>query len=53
MEHTPKNIMIRAFFEENTNTEKVVKQYKEFKKEWQISPYIEDAFGESLTNKIN
>ena len=53
MEHTPKNIMIRAFFEENTNTEKVVKQYKEFKKEWQISPYIEDAFGESLTNKID
>jgi SAM-dependent methyltransferase len=52
MEHTPKNIMIRAFFEATPNIEKVVKQYKEFKNEWQISPYIEETFGKKLTDKI-
>ena len=52
MEHTPKNIMIRAFFED-TNNSKVIKQYKEFKDEWQITPYIEEAFKGSLTNKLN
>ena len=53
MEHTPKNVMIRAFFEDNSKIEKVVKEYKEFKKQWQISPYIEEAFGKSLTNKLS
>ncbi|MAD42111.1 MAG: SAM-dependent methyltransferase [Arcobacter sp.] len=52
MEHTPKNIMIRAFFEDNKNIKKTVTQYNEFKKEWQISPYIEEAFGKSLTDKL-
>ena len=53
MEHTPKNVMIRAFFEETPNIDKVVKQYKQFKNEWQISPYIEEAFGKSLTDKLD
>ena len=53
MEHTPKNIMIRAFFEDNTNIDKVVRQYKQFKNEWQISPYIEEAFGKILTDKLD
>lgn len=53
MEHTPKNIMIRAFFEDTPNITKVVKQYKEFKNEWQVEPYIEEAFGKSLTNKLD
>jgi len=53
MEHTPKNIMIRAFFEDTTKIDKVVKQYKQFKNEWQISPYIEEAFGKSLTDKLD
>jgi len=52
MEHTPKNIMIRAFFDNNTNIKKSVNQYKEFKKEWEIEPYIEEAFGKGLTNKL-
>ena len=52
MEHTPKNIMIRAFFEDTANIDKVVKQYKQFKNEWQISPYIEEAFGKRLTDKL-
>ncbi len=53
MEHTPKNIMIRAFFEETPNVDKLVEEYKQFKNEWQISPYIEEAFGKSLTDKLN
>ncbi|MEA3353881.1 MAG: SAM-dependent methyltransferase, partial [Campylobacterota bacterium] len=53
MEHTPKNVMIRAFFEETQNITKVVNQYKEFKNQWQISPYIEEAFGKSLTDKLD
>ncbi|MGK0255405.1 MAG: hypothetical protein ACI81I_000001, partial [Arcobacteraceae bacterium] len=53
MEHTPKNIMIRAFFDDNSNIEKVVNEYKEFKNQWQISPYIEEAFGKSLTDKLD
>ena len=53
MEHTPKNIMIRAFFEDTKNIKKVVKEYKEFKNEWEVSPYIEEAFGSSLTNRLD
>ena len=53
MEHTPKNVMIRAFFEDISNTAKVIKQYNDFKSEWQISPYIEEAFGKNLTDKLN
>lgn len=53
MEHTPKNIMIRAFFEDNKNIDKVINEYKEFKAQWQVSPYIEKAFGKSLTDKLN
>jgi len=52
MEHTPKNIMIRAFFEDTQDITKFVKQYKEFKNEWQISPYIEESFGTNLTNRL-
>ena len=53
MEHTPKNVMIRAFLEEPQNIDKLVKQYKEFKNQWQISPYIEEAFGKKLTDKLD
>ncbi|MEA3384514.1 MAG: SAM-dependent methyltransferase [Campylobacterota bacterium] len=53
MEHTPKNIMIRAFFEDTPNINKAVKQYQEFKNQWQISPYIEQAFGKILTNRLS
>ena len=44
--------MIRGFFEETPDLDKVVKQYKQFKDEWHISPYIEEAFGKSLTEKL-
>jgi len=53
IEHTQKNIMIRAFFDDNSNIEKVKKEYEEFKSEWQVQPYIEEAFGKILTDKLN
>ena len=52
MEHTPKNIMIRAFFDNNQNITKAVSEYHEFKKQWEISPYIEEAFGKKLTHRL-
>jgi hypothetical protein len=52
MEHTPKNIMIRAFFEENKKINKAVAEYKEFKNQWQITPYIEEAFGKKLMDRL-
>ena len=52
MEHTPKNIMIRAFLQNTQDIRKVVKEYKEFKEQWQISPYIEESFGKKLIDKL-
>jgi len=52
MEHTPKNVMIRAFFEDTPDVSKIVKEYNEFKKQWQISPYIEKVFGVKLTDRL-
>lgn len=52
MEHTPKNVMIRAFFEGTPKSIKLINEYKTFKQEWQISPYIEEVFGEKLTLRL-
>ena len=47
MEHTPKNILIRAV-KKNDNNLKYIEEYMEFKKFWNIEPYIEKAFKEEL-----
>lgn len=48
MEHTPKNILIRAIKTDNINKEAVT-QYLDFKKFWGIEElYIEKAFGDKL-----
>lgn len=53
MEHTPKNIMIRAVKKSNYN-KKAIKEYIEFKKFWNLeNPYIESAFGNKLTDLLN
>lgn len=53
MEHTPKNILIRAIKTNNPN-KYAVSQYKDFKKFWGIEEiYIEKAFGERLKNILN
>ncbi len=51
MEHTPKNILIRAFNKGKYN-EAPIKQYKEFKKFWNIDPYLEKAMGEELEKRL-
>lgn len=51
MEHTPKNILIRAFKNMKVNKE-AVNQYKTFKEFWNIEPYLEKAMGEKLLKKL-
>lgn len=54
MEHTPKNILIRAIKGDNTNTRESVDKYIKFKEFWGLSDlYIEEEMGERLFNKIN
>ncbi|WP_427340162.1 class I SAM-dependent methyltransferase [Caloranaerobacter sp. DY30410] len=53
MEHTPKNIMIRAIKKANYN-KKAIKEYIEFKEFWNLENlYIESVFGNKLTDLLN
>ena len=52
MEHTPKNILIRAFKKGSYNKE-CIDEYKEFKRFWNIQPYIEKAMGDKLLSLLN
>lgn len=51
MEHTPKNILIRAFKKDNGNKEATL-QYMKFKEFWNIEPYIEKAMGDKLKMRL-
>ncbi|KPU26501.1 SAM-dependent methyltransferase [Caloranaerobacter sp. TR13] len=52
MEHTPKNIMIRAVKKSNYN-KKAIKEYVEFKKFWNLDDlYVESIFGNELTDLL-
>lgn len=51
MEHTPKNILIRAFKDDKSN-EVALKEYKGFKEFWNIEPYLEKAMGEKFKEKF-
>lgn len=51
MEHTPKNILIRAFKKDFDKTD-AVKRYKDFKQFWGLKPYIEEVMGEELMKLI-
>ncbi len=51
MEHTPKNILIRAFKKDKTN-EKTINQYKTLKEFWNIEPYLEEAMGEEFKRRL-
>lgn len=53
MEHTPKNILIRAIKNDNPNKDAVA-HYLAFKKFWGIEePYIEKELGERLRKHLN
>ena len=47
MEHTPKNIMIRAIYNGQKN-EKALEEYKKYKEFWNIEPYLEKSVKEYL-----
>ncbi|MBN1467290.1 MAG: SAM-dependent methyltransferase [Fusobacteriaceae bacterium] len=47
MEHTPKNIMIRAIYNGKRN-EKALREFQIFKEFWNINPYLENAMKEEL-----
>lgn len=53
MEHTPKNILIRAIRGDNTKTKESVDKYIKFKEFWGLNDlYIEKEMGERLTEKL-
>ena len=53
MEHTPKNILIRAIRGDNTKTKESVDKYIKFKAFWGLNDlYIEKEMGERLTEKL-
>lgn len=47
MEHTPKNIMIRAIYKGEKN-QKALKEYETYKKFWNIDPYLEKSIKDYL-----
>lgn len=51
MEHTPKNILLRAYKTDKLNPQ-AVKEYKEFTAFWHVKPYLEQALGESFQKRI-
>ncbi|GKX28100.1 methyltransferase [Vallitalea longa] len=52
MEHTPKNILIRAF-KKGCYNKTSIDEYNEFKKFWNIQPYIEKAMGDKLLSLLD
>lgn len=53
MDHTPKNILIRAVKTDKKDNANAVKKYKEFKEFWNLKDlYIEEAFGEKIKNLL-
>lgn len=54
MEHTPKNILIRAIKTDSKNNKETIKSYIEFKEFWGLDDlYIEKEFGERLKGQLN
>ncbi|WZL72916.1 SAM-dependent methyltransferase [Clostridiaceae bacterium 35-E11] len=51
VEHTPKNLLIRAV-KTGRNPENVVEEYKQFKKFWNVNPYLEKILGERFAAKL-
>ena len=53
MEHTPKNILIRAIKTDNTDNKDAICKYLRFKEFWSLEDlYIENEFGAMLKNKL-
>lgn len=48
MEHTPKNLLIRAVKGPSTELQKLISEYLEFKRFLQVTPYLERAIADLL-----
>ena len=55
LEHTPKNILIRAYLKPQTESvqKKAIKTYVDYRNSFSVKPHIEKALGSSFTEKIN
>ncbi|TCO74420.1 class I SAM-dependent methyltransferase [Marinisporobacter balticus] len=51
LEHTPKNLLIRAI-KTNKKNQEVVEEYRKFKEFWGVNPYFENALGEKLKKRL-
>ena len=51
-EHTAKNLMIRAVKSHKVGEPKFVQEYKDLKKFWNVTPYLEQLLGEDFTNLL-
>lgn len=51
MEHTPKNILLRAYKTGQVNKD-AVREYKHFTEFWHVKPYIEQAVGPEFTKRL-
>ncbi|RXT08820.1 SAM-dependent methyltransferase [Ammoniphilus sp. CFH 90114] len=48
LEHTPKNLLIRAVKGKQTNVDQIAESYLEFKRFLQVTPYLEKALEDKL-----
>jgi SAM-dependent methyltransferase len=46
IEHTPKNLMIRAVFTHSTPSAAIIREYRELKAFWGVTPYLETLLQE-------
>jgi len=51
-EHTAKNLMIRAVKSHKVAEPKFVQEYKDLKKFWNVTPYLEQLLGENFTSLL-
>jgi hypothetical protein len=51
-EHTDKNLMIRAVKSLKAGDPQFVREYKELKDFWKVTPYLEQLLGEDFTRLL-
>lgn len=52
IEHTPKNLMIRAVYTQSPPTPALLDEYKAMKAYWGVTPYLETLLGEMLQSGL-
>jgi SAM-dependent methyltransferase len=52
LEHTARNLLIRAVRIPDADTSEFVREYREMKSFWGVMPYLETAFGENFRRSI-